>query len=204
MTPILPDKILATIREVLEWCRTKSSMRIPGEGGERAFRGRLTEALIEKVLGWPAEFILSGERFDISLLNTDEQPIVTIETKEPGHITTELEYKIFLGRLKRYPSLRFAYITNGSYWERFDLLAQVDSNDEITPDLFEDVSVGTSTVLFADTSSKRKIGRRLEFALGSAVSSEATEFFGPLEAARYHDLQKPLPVGQIRHKLTRE
>jgi hypothetical protein len=33
----------------------------------------------------PPEFILPSERFDISLLKRDDQPIITIETKKPGH-----------------------------------------------------------------------------------------------------------------------
>ncbi len=117
-------------------------MRVPGEGGERAFRGRLKEALLEKVFGWPPEFMSLGEKFDILLFDPAGQPVVTIETKEPGHITTGAEYKTFLARLKHYPSLRQAYLTNGSYWERYEIDAALMDEEEITPEHFEEIDPG--------------------------------------------------------------
>src|SRR5207245_5774297 len=125
------EKIRTVLSEILEWCRTTARMQVPGEGGERPFRSRLCESLLEKTLGWPFDFILSGERYDISLLNPQAQPVVYIDTKEPQHVTAEQEYSKFTDRLKHYPSLRYALLTNGSYWERFDIHAPLADVEDI-------------------------------------------------------------------------
>src|SRR3989338_4679955 len=139
VSPLNGEKIKSTVSDILAWCRSKAPMQVPGEGGERPFRGRLCEALLEKTLGWPPEFILPGERFDIRLLNSEGHPVLTIETKEPEHITAEAEYKTFLARLKYYPSLQHAFMTNGSSWERYDIEAALAGEEEITPGDFEEV-----------------------------------------------------------------
>lgn len=179
-------------------------MQVPGEGGERPFRGRLCEALLEKVLGWPPEFILSGEKFDIRLLNPQDQPVVTIETKEPGHITAEAEYKAFLARLRHYPSLRHAYLTNGSHWERFDIHATLTDEEEVTTGHFEDVGPGQALALFEYLGIRPKAGKHYELAINNASAAHAEEFFAPLVPALYLDLTRPLEPGTHRHRLTRE
>jgi hypothetical protein len=198
------EKILSRLTEILDWCRSKARMQVPGEGGERPFRGRLCEAFLEKGFGWPPEFILSGERFDISLLNPQDQPVLTIETKEPEHITTEAEYRTFLSRLKHYPSLRHAYITNGSYWERFDIQGALTDQEEVTPGDFEDVGPGRAPALFEDLGVRPKAGKHFELALNNATSARAEEFFAPLEPSLYLDLTRPISPGTHRHRLTRE
>jgi type I restriction-modification system DNA methylase subunit len=198
------DKILSTLSDILDWCRSKARMQVPGEGGERPLRSRLCEAFLEKLLGWPPDFILSGERFDICLLNPQDQPVVTIETKEPGHITTEAEYKTFLGRLRHYPSLRHAYVTNGSYWERFDIHAPLTDREEITLGHFEEVGRAEAPALFEDLAVGHKAGKHHELALNNASAPRAQEFFAPLEPALYLDLTRPLEPGTHRHRLTRD
>jgi hypothetical protein len=204
MNPSNGERILSALNDILDWCRSKARMQVPGEGGERPFRGRLCEALLEKVLGWPPEFILSGEKFDIRLLNPQDQPVVTIETKEPGHITSEAEYKAFLARLRHYPSLRHAYLTNGSYWERFDIHAALTDQEEITPGHFEDVGPGHAPALFEDLGVRHKVGRHYELALNNASAAQAEEFFAPLQPALYLDLTRILAPGTHRHRLTRD
>ncbi len=197
------EKILSTLSDILEWCRAKARMQVPGEGGERPLRARLCEALLEKLLGWPPEFILSGERYDISVLNPQDQPVVYIETKEPGHITTGAEYRVFFARLRHYPSLRQAYLTNGSVWERYDIQSTLPENEEITADHFEDVSETETGALFEDLRRHAKVGHHYELALNNATPAQAEAFFAPLEATLYLDLRGPLPPGSHRHKLAR-
>jgi len=179
-------------------------MQVAGEGGERPFRSRLCESLLEKTLGWPFDFILSGERYDVSLLNPESQPVIYIETKEPEHITTEGEYEKFFDRLKHYGSLRHAYLTNGSYWERFDIHAPLAGQEEIHIGHFEEVGAGQAPALFEDLSVRPKMGKHFEMSLNRASPSEIEELFAPLDPSLYHDLTRPLPPGTHRHKLTRE
>ncbi|MGB7592278.1 MAG: N-6 DNA methylase [Terriglobia bacterium] len=178
-------------------------MQVPGEGGERPLRARMCEALLEKLLGWPPEFILSGEKYDISLLNPQDQPVVYIETKEPGHITAGAEYRAFFARLRHYPSLRQAFLTNGSFWERYDIQSMLPHDEEISADHFEDVTTSEPGVLFEDLHPRAKFGHRYELALNSATPVQAEAFFAPLEATLYLDLSAPLPPGSHRHKLAR-
>lgn len=198
------EKILAALNDILDWCRSKARIQVSGEGGERAFRGRLHESLLEKVLGWPPEFVLSGEKFDVLLLNPEDQPVLYIETKEPGHITTEGEYKPFFARLKRYPSLRQAYLTNGSYWERYDISFPLADEEEINVGDFEEVGPRQSPALFEDISPRRKVGKRFEFNLNRASVQQTEVFFRPLDPELYHDLTRRIAPGAHRHKLTRE
>ncbi|HUY13109.1 MAG TPA: hypothetical protein VMX16_05665 [Terriglobia bacterium] len=199
------ERIITTLNEILDWCRAKARMQVPGEGGERPLRARLCEAFLEKLFGWPPDFILSGERYDISLLNPEDQPVITIETKEPGHLTARAEYQAFFSRLRHYTSIRHAYITNGAYWERYDIHAMPQDIEELTEAHFEDAKSATAPVLFEDLrETPQKAGRRSELRLNNAEAAQTEEFFAPLEPAIYLDLSKPLPPGTHRHKLTRE
>lgn len=155
-------------------------------------------------MGWPPEFILPGEKFDIRLLDSEGNPVVTIETKEPEHITAEAEYKTFLARLKHYPSLQYAFLTNGSRWERYDIEAALAGEVEITPWDFEDVEPKKGPALFEDLPTPRKRGKHFELSLNNASDAQVEEFFAPLEPSRYLDLSRPLPPAGYRHKLNRD
>jgi hypothetical protein len=179
-------------------------MQVPGEGGERPFRSRLSEAFLEKLLGWPPELILGGEKFDILLLNREGHPAVTIETKEPGHVTTEAEYDTFLNRLKHYASLREAYLTNGSYWERYEIAGPLAGEEEITPDGFEDIGAAQTPALFGELARRPKLGKRYELVLHKASVSEIEDFFAPLNPALYVDLTQPVEAGAFRLQLRRD
>lgn len=204
MNVLSGEKIKSVVSEILTWCRSKAPMQVPGEGGERPFRGRLCEAFLEKTLGWPPEFILPGERFDIRLLNSEDHPVVTIETKEPEHITAEAEYKTFLARLKHYPSLQHAFLTNGSYWERFDIDAALQGDEEITPGDFEEVGPKKGPALFEDLPAARKRGKHFALPLYNASVAQVEEFFAPLEPSRYLDLSRPFAPAGYRHRLGRD
>lgn len=164
-----PDLIISTLEEILAWCQATASMLIPGEGGERPFRSRLSEAFLEKLMGWPPTSTLSGERFDITLLNSDGQPVINVETKEPGHTTSESEYKAFFARLRRHGTLRFAVITNGTRWERYELLRPLTDQEEITDSDFEEISRPTPRALFSDFQKKPKLASAsISFSIGRA------------------------------------
>jgi Eco57I restriction-modification methylase/N-6 DNA methylase len=196
--------IRTVLEEILDWCRGAARMQVSGEGGERPFRSRLCESLLEKTLGWPFDFILSGEKYDVCLLDPQSHPVVYIETKEPGHPTTEQEYEKFFARLKHYPGLRHAFLTNGAYWERFDINAPLAGQEEIAAGDFEDVGAAETAVLFQDLPVRPKVGKRLELALSVATPAQIEDFFIPLEPTVYHDLTRPLPPGAHRHKLSRK
>lgn len=95
---------------------------VPGDWGERAFRGWIVLDLLHDTLKWPSTHIVMGERHDLLLLNTSLSPIVTIETKRPGHEASPAERKDFEDRLAHYGTLRWAFLTNGEEWTRLELV----------------------------------------------------------------------------------
>lgn len=144
---------------ILERCAdAEARLGFPGEGGERSFRGWLVSDLLVSLLGWPVERVNVGERFDILLQDADGFPIVTIETKTPGHKASRSERQDFESRLSAFGALRTAYLTNGSEWERLDIFAP------------------TGTLEVRDRSSLR---------LETAATEEIEAFFAPLFGDRY-------------------
>jgi hypothetical protein len=152
----LGARILAALREVL--MRSDEGALPPGEGRERAFRGWLMTDVFVGLLGWPAEQVVLGERFDLTLKDADGFPVVTVETKAPGHQATQQEHQDFEDRLADLGSLRTAYFTNGTEWERLD------------------VSAPTGAV---------EVHGRSRFRLDDATAEEAEAFFAPAGAWRY-------------------
>ncbi|MBZ5615902.1 MAG: N-6 DNA methylase [Acidobacteriia bacterium] len=125
------DKTLAAIHSVLRRCEEVGGrLDFPGEGGERRFRSWLATEVLQTVLGWPPKQVVVGERFDILLVNDELHPVATIETKTPFHKATRKEKKDFEERLDGFPSLRTAYFTNGSEWDRLDIITS-EGNLEI-------------------------------------------------------------------------
>jgi hypothetical protein len=94
---------------------------VPGEWGERAFRGWLVLDLLASYYRWPSAHILLGERLDILLLDHTIHPVVTIETKMPGYEAKPQEWHQFEARLAFYGTLRWAFLTNGGAWTRYEL-----------------------------------------------------------------------------------
>ncbi len=116
--------MLTVLNEIIHrYDRYTGRLNIPGEWGERAFRGWLVLDFLFAELGWPSTHIILGERFDILLLNAAMHPVVSIETKKPRYQASERERRDFRNRLPMYPTLEWAFLTNGTCWERFRLLA---------------------------------------------------------------------------------
>jgi hypothetical protein len=118
----------------------------------------LVSDLLVAVLGWPSEKVVVGERFDILLQDAEGFPIATIETKTPHHRAAKRERDDFEERLSGFGTLRYAYFTNGSEWERLDIFSPTG-------------------VL--------EIQTRFNFDLGRASPEEAEGFFAPLAGYRY-------------------
>ena len=118
----LGQAILNALQTILRRCEEAGErVGFPGEGRERSFRAWLVSDLLCAVLGWPAEKIVVGERFDVLLQDADGFPVVTIETKTPYHQSSKSEREQFEERLSGYGTLRTAVFTNGSEWERLDI-----------------------------------------------------------------------------------
>src|SRR5271157_384494 len=119
----LGEKILATIRSVLQRCdEAGEKVGYPGEGGERRFRKWIASELLEQVLRWPGKNVVVGERFDVLLLSDEVHALATIETKTPYHKASKKERADFEERLSGYPTLRTAYFTNGCDWDKLDIV----------------------------------------------------------------------------------
>ena len=122
-TSSLGKKIIAAIRRVLQRCEEVGErIDFPGEGGERRFRSWIASELLEGVLNWPVRNVVVGERFDVLLLSDEDHALATIETKTPYHQASRKERSDFEERLSGFPTLRAAYFTNGSQWDRLDIV----------------------------------------------------------------------------------
>lgn len=151
--------IIQRIREILNRCKEADArLGYPGEGGERSFRHWLTSDLLIGLLGWPADKIVIGERFDILLQDTDGFPIITIETKTPYHKASKKEREEFESRLSGFGTLRTAYFTNGLEWESLDIFSPTGALE---------------------------IRSRREYHLEKASTGETEAFFAPLFADRH-------------------
>lgn len=116
--------IIDVVTAILErYEKGKEKLAYPGEGGERRFRGWLVSDLLGQFFKWPADRIVVGEIFDIILQDTDDFPVITIETKTPYHIATKKDLEDFEKRLSAYGTLHTAYFTNGVKWERLDIFS---------------------------------------------------------------------------------
>ena len=119
----LGAKILSCISRVLRRCEEVGErIGYPGEGGERRFRAWLNSDLLQSALGWPSGNVAVGEIFDLLLLDDDQHPLATIETKTPYHTASAKERRDFEARLSGFPTLKTAYFTNGLEWDRLDIL----------------------------------------------------------------------------------
>jgi hypothetical protein len=120
---ILGQKVLDKIREVLKRYEDYGKyLRFPYEWGERAFRGWLVYEVFHEVLGWPIKYIVFGELFDVLLVDEYVRPKIYLETKRPGRGLVELDE--FKARVRFYGTLRYAVITDGFTWSRFEVLGE--------------------------------------------------------------------------------
>jgi hypothetical protein len=137
---ILGQRVLNKIREVLRTYEKYSKyLKFPYEWGERAFRGWLAFEVFHEVLGWPTKNIVFGEQFDVLLVDEYVRPKIYLETKKPGRGLVELDE--FKARVRFYGTLRYAIITDGFNWLRFEVLGEklgtqnIVSIDETSPSL---------------------------------------------------------------------
>jgi hypothetical protein len=120
---ILGQKVLDKIREVLKRYEDYGKyLRFPYEWGERAFRGWLVYEVFHEVLGWPIKYIVFGELFDVLFVDEYMRPKIYLETKRPGRGLVELDE--FKARVRFYGTLRYAVITDGFTWSRFEVLGE--------------------------------------------------------------------------------
>jgi len=153
-------QIVKSLEKILKQCtESKAKLNYPHEGEERLFRNWLITDFLIKTLSWDEAKIVAGERFDILLKDSDDFPIIYIETKSPGHQTTKKEKDDFEKRISDYGSLRTAYLTDGKKWERLDLFAPTGKLDIIS---------------------------RFHFELSNSTSEEAVAFFSHLFASNYY------------------
>lgn len=113
-----PIVALAEVVERLEQFRRGGALR--HEGGERALRGFLVTGFFMRALGWPWERLVLGESFDLLAVDWRDQPVFCVETKSPDQALLARHREEIAGRLHRWGSFRFAILTNGRQWERFD------------------------------------------------------------------------------------
>ncbi len=160
----LGKKIVSTIRSVLQRCEeVGEKVGFPGEGGERRFRSWIASDLLEGVLGWPVKNVVIGERFDILLLSDEVHALATIETKTPYHRASKKERADFEERLSGFPTLSTAYFTNGSVWDRLDIVV---------------------------SGAELYVRERSTFELGKHSPAYVEQFFAPL---RYHSVDDVSP-----------
>jgi hypothetical protein len=118
---IEPIVALAEVVQRLESFRRGGALR--HEGGERALRGFLVTGFFMRALGWPWQQLVLGESLDLLAIDWRDQPAFYVETKSPYHALTTRHREEIADRLHRWGSFRFAVLTNGRHWERFDDLS---------------------------------------------------------------------------------
>ena len=118
---MIERKIEDKIAEILKRYEESDRIRIPREGAERTIRGWLMCELFHNILGWKMEKIILGERFDLSLYDDFGHVVIYVETKSPAREIYKKDREDFFGRTKPYGTIRYAIITNGYVWERYNV-----------------------------------------------------------------------------------
>jgi len=117
------NKILNTVKAILDRYKEYGGfLSFPYEWGERAFRGWLVCEVFHETLGWPFSKIIFGEQFDVLFINENIKPKIYLETKKPGRGLAEFEQ--FQERIKFYGTIRYAVITDGFEWARYELISK--------------------------------------------------------------------------------
>jgi hypothetical protein len=116
------QKVLDKVKELLmRYKKYSGYLSFPYEWGERAIRGWLVYEIFHEVLGWPCENIVLGEKFDVLFVDEDVKPKLYLETKKPAKGLKNINN--FKDRIRFYGTLRYAIITDGSVWVRFEVSA---------------------------------------------------------------------------------
>jgi hypothetical protein len=128
----LGQEVLNKVTELLaRYEKYGNYLSFPYEWGERAFRGWMVYELFHEVLGWPIKNIVLGEQFDVLFVDEYVKPKLYLETKKPGKGLVDIDR--FRDRIRFYGTLKYAVITDGSEWARFEI-----SNEEFVDQMFID------------------------------------------------------------------
>lgn len=87
--------------------------------GQKVFNKVLFHELFHEVLEWPFKNIVLGEQFDVLFVNNEVKPKLYLETKKPGKGLVNVNH--FKDRARFYGTLRYAIITDGIVWARFEV-----------------------------------------------------------------------------------
>jgi hypothetical protein len=147
------DVVRVLTRRVLEYWR---ALGVPGDRGERTFRGWLVCELLVGRYRWPCDRILAGEVFDLLLLDRHRlAPRIYVETKTPverrlkpaaERETAERCSTYGLGTLER------AYLTNGWLWREYEV-HRVGAGSELR--LVADLDIETASPAEFDALTRR-------------------------------------------------
>ena len=125
-TTILRD-IQSVVRRLLSRYHSYEKLiKYPGDWGERAFRFWLIKELFMDILGWHAEYIVFGERYDVLLLDEYIRPRIYVETKKPDIQITNRHIKEAIDRSKDFLSIDYVIITNGITWVLYDCVKNME------------------------------------------------------------------------------
>jgi hypothetical protein len=116
-------KVFDKVTELLaRYEKYSGYLNFPYEWGERALRGWLVYELFHEVLEWPLKNIVLGEQFDVLFIDEDMKPKLYLETKKPGKGLADIDR--FKHRIRYYGTLRYAVLTDGSEWARFEVTGE--------------------------------------------------------------------------------
>ena len=104
-------------------------LSVPHEWGERAIRGWLVYDLFHEILEWPVRSIVLGEQFDALFVDDNVKPKLYLETKNPERGLADLD--AFKDRVHLYGTLRYAIITDGYAWARFEVIDEKPANQMV-------------------------------------------------------------------------
>lgn len=132
------------IAELVDRVQDHQRYGIPGDWGERVFRGWLSCRLLHGHFQLDCYAVVQGETFDVLLMDTRRMiPVIYIETKNPLYPLTSRHERETEERCREYMlrTIEHAYLTNGHEWKLYDVLASsgsVNVEHRLTLNLEED------------------------------------------------------------------
>lgn len=133
--PKLGERLFNKIDEILNRYNDYSNfLKFPYEWGERAFRGWIVYEIFHEILSWPIKNIVFGEQFDVLLVDEHIMPRIYLETKKPGRGLAELDD--FKARARFYGTLRYAVITDGYIWAKYEPLGEKIITERLVIDIY--------------------------------------------------------------------
>jgi hypothetical protein len=130
----ISQKIFNKLREIKDrYERYSGYLHFPYEWGERALRGWLIYEIFHEILEWPIKYIVLGEQFDVLFVDEYVKPRIYLETKKPGKGLADIDD--FKARTRFYGTLRYAVITDGDVWGRYEA-----SNGKLVNEVIVDIN----------------------------------------------------------------